>query len=334
MGILDIYNKTFGNPEVRTGLLSMGSNLLATNKPSRNPQTLSSNLGQSIGAYQQGAGNYRAEQMAKEQQAMNKKLMEARIANMGQKGNKIGAINPGLYTPESMQAFQMSVQSGQPNYDLLEFKPEAIGSSTLAEMNHIQSLPPEQRGPAMERMLQLKRSNQMVGKELVSPTGKQVIGPERIGATTAAAADVVAKGKDTTEAQISLPEVESNSDYLTGIIDSMLDHPGLSGSVGVKSIGKYAPGTKEADFGVLLDQVQGKVFMQAYQSLKGGGQITEIESEKATAALARLNTAQSEESFRQAAQDFKKEVKRLTDLVRQRAGQNVNQNDDPLGILY
>jgi hypothetical protein len=40
-----------------------------------------------------------------------------------------------------------------------------------------------------------------------------------------------------------------------------------------------------------VDQLAGINFMEAYVQLKGGGQITEIESEKATAARTRLDRA-------------------------------------------
>jgi len=88
-------------------------------------------------------------------------------------------------------------------------------------------------------------------------------------------------------------------------------HPGMSTSVGAKGI-EYNfgmakepyGGTKAADFYTLLEQVQGGTFMQAFDKLKGAGQITEQEGAKATAAIARLNARQSEEGFAKALMDF------------------------------
>ena len=87
--------------------------------------------------------------------------------------------------------------------------------------------------------------------------------------------------------------------------------PGMSTSVGAKGI-EYNfgmakepyGGTKAADFYTLLEQVQGGTFMQAFNNLKGAGQITEQEGAKATAAIARLNARQSEEGFAKALMDF------------------------------
>lgn len=49
-----------------------------------------------------------------------------------------------------------------------------------------------------------------------------------------------------------------------------------------------------------IDQIKGQTFLQAYQQLRGGGQITEVEGKKAEAAIARLNQAQSTTDFKQA----------------------------------
>lgn len=88
-------------------------------------------------------------------------------------------------------------------------------------------------------------------------------------------------------------------------------HAGMSTSVGAKGYEylfgmKKEPigGTKAADFYTLLEQVQGGTFMQAFNNLKGAGQITEQEGAKATAAIARLNPRQSEEGFAKALIDF------------------------------
>jgi hypothetical protein len=94
-------------------------------------------------------------------------------------------------------------------------------------------------------------------------------------------------------------------------INDVLTHPGFSGSVGAKNQAylfglKSEPiaGTKEADFKALLDQVQGGAFLQAFESLKGGGQITQIEGEKATQAIVRAQQSQSEEGFKKSMNDF------------------------------
>jgi len=54
-----------------------------------------------------------------------------------------------------------------------------------------------------------------------------------------------------------------------------------------------------------MDQLSGGAFLQARGLLKGGGAITDFESQKAEAAFARLNAAQSIEDYRAALTEFK-----------------------------
>ena len=49
--------------------------------------------------------------------------------------------------------------------------------------------------------------------------------------------------------------------------------------------------------------------MEAYKTLKGGGQITEIEGKKATAAMTRMDTSQSEAEFVKAAREFQEIIR-------------------------
>jgi hypothetical protein len=105
---------------------------------------------------------------------------------------------------------------------------------------------------------------------------------------------------------------QDSINLMRGVIDDILKHPGFSGSVGAKNQAylfglKSQPfsGTKEADFLPLLEQLEGGAFLQAYQSLKGGGSITEPEGQKATQALVRAQRSQSEEGFKKSLNDFR-----------------------------
>jgi hypothetical protein len=53
-----------------------------------------------------------------------------------------------------------------------------------------------------------------------------------------------------------------------------------------------------------MNQISGGAFLQARQMLKGGGAITDFESRKAEDAFLLMNTAQNEEDFRKAMQNF------------------------------
>jgi hypothetical protein len=91
-------------------------------------------------------------------------------------------------------------------------------------------------------------------------------------------------------------------------IDQMLKHPGLDTAVGLSGQidpRNYLWGNESQGALALIKQAQGQAFLQAFESLKGGGQITQIEGEKATDAMARLQRAQSDKDFRAAAEELK-----------------------------
>lgn len=129
-------------------------------------------------------------------------------------------------------------------------------------------------------------------------------------------------GKSRAEAEIDLPRVVDSAEYMTKQIDDLLAHPGLKSSVGatLKPGMKYIPGTDEKDFSRRLDQIKGGQFLQAFQMLKGGGQITEIEGKKATDAISRMDAAQSEKEFIAAANEFKWVVNKALARAKGKAG--------------
>lgn len=88
-------------------------------------------------------------------------------------------------------------------------------------------------------------------------------------------------------------------------IEGILDDPALETSTGIYSFLQAVPGTPQRRFGARAAQLQGQAFLQAFESLKGGGQITEVEGRKATEAIGRLDTAQSADDYRGALNELK-----------------------------
>ncbi len=113
------------------------------------------------------------------------------------------------------------------------------------------------------------------------------------------------------DARSNLPSDIANAEQSLQLIDKAISHPGLAPAVGMSSwnpINKI-PGTDAANFKALQDQLQGKAFLQAYQSLKGGGQITEVEGAKAENAIARLQSSQSEDEYRKSLVELRDVIK-------------------------
>jgi hypothetical protein len=93
-------------------------------------------------------------------------------------------------------------------------------------------------------------------------------------------------------------------------IDKLLNHPGFSEAVGASWGTSYIPGTDARGAIALHNQVTGTAFLDAYNSLRGTGSITEIEGKKATAAKTRMDLSTSEKDYIEAAKEFQAILKR------------------------
>jgi len=154
-------------------------------------------------------------------------------------------------------------------------------------------------------------------------------------------------GKTQAAAAIALPNAIATSESLLGKIDAMIGtpavrdksgkvinagtapHPGFTGAVGmgrgytlgIPGIEQLIPGTPAADFKARFDEIMGGAFLEAFETLKGGGAITETEGKKATAAKTRMSLAQSENEFLAAAREYKDIIKTGIERARKKAGQ-------------
>jgi hypothetical protein len=98
----------------------------------------------------------------------------------------------------------------------------------------------------------------------------------------------------------------------TELINRIKTSPSLDGVLG-KVEGQLKPGTPggflllnaaETDLVQLIDNLENSVFLSAFQDLKGGGQITELEGEKAQRAIVNLSRVRSRKDFLEALQDY------------------------------
>ena len=151
--------------------------------------------------------------------------------------------------------------------------------------------------------------------------------PEHQRMLAEARAAGTAAGKDTVAARTTLPPAIAQGRRMLDHIDAMggtdperaktlpkdqvrARHPGLGNAVGLRIPGAaLVPGTEAANFVARLGEIQGGAFLQAFETLKGGGAITEKEGEKATQAITRMSTAQSEAEFIVAAREFQQVVR-------------------------
>jgi len=134
----------------------------------------------------------------------------------------------------------------------------------------------------------------------------------RIRTAEAQEAEIIGKAEAEAraEARLLLPQLRATTQSALDTVTQLLNHPGFSAVVGVPDpfkggFGFYTvPASEARGAAALLEQVRGQAFLQAFETLKGAGQITEREGEAATAAITRMQSSLSEADFKKAAQDF------------------------------
>ncbi len=160
--------------------------------------------------------------------------------------------------------------------------------------------------------------DRVTGKEIGKPIPKNIEGRE--------AAEE--RGKATGQAQVALPNVIAKAEQSIKLVDEMIKHPGRETSTGLSGTldpRNYLPGTSAKDFQVRQKQLQGRSFLEAFESLKGGGAISEVEGAKAEQAIARLDRSQSDEEYVAAL----RELRDILQLGMQRARQKAQGNFSP-----
>ena len=126
-----------------------------------------------------------------------------------------------------------------------------------------------------------------------------------VGANLANAASMKEQGEAEGKAIADLPRQIDNAQLALDTINSIRTHPGKAAGTGaIGGMLPGIPGTQQRGFVNLVDQAKGQVFLQAFNSLRGGGQITEAEGSKATQALARIDRAQTQADFDKALDDY------------------------------
>lgn len=142
-------------------------------------------------------------------------------------------------------------------------------------------------------------------------------------------------GTQTTEANLDLPNTIAKAEQTIEQVERLKTHPGMPDVVGIPdpvTLGGRVFGSRGADFRARLEQIQGAQFLQAYETLKGGGQITEVEGQKAQNAIARMQSTQSEKAFVEAADEFIGVVKRGLERAKRKAAMSPNQTMTPGGM--
>ena len=306
-------------------LASLGMGLLSGNYGRNSKEAFANAMrGGLLGMQQAGANQSRQAQtqMAQQQLAMQQQQLaiakkkreaeEAFIASLPPQEQAMARGNPELYRAMMQQKYQQQYAPPQ--------RPTEAPSN-IREWQAFQQMSPQEK----QQYLSMKRANPfmdtgpaLVQRGMYDPTETLAIVPKGLkpgeepavrAAQTAASKEAEIKATTQAQAQVDLPGAEMDLALTKDYIKELRNHPGLDSATGVSgAILPVIPGTARADFEARKEQILGGSFLQAYQQLKGGGQITEVEGKKAENAIARMQTAVSKPAFLAALNDYERAI--------------------------
>lgn len=232
-------------------------------------------------------------------------------AQIGNQMSKLG------YSPE--QIVEALTMKGIPLQDggYATYSPPTMVGRPSASQQPPEPLagPPSQTAPRMTGDMGAK--NEQLPLPNPDELAQQMQG--MIGRVSPGVRTIVEPGMKITEQRDmanNLAKTEQQASNALDIINSLIDEQGnlkpeAQGSVGgiggiEGRIAEYMPVTEnQRRTQPFIDQLKGQAFLTAFEQLKGGGQITEVEGRKATEAIIRLQQYQSEEDFAKALKDLR-----------------------------
>ncbi len=250
-------------------------------------------------------------------------------------GPKLAAAAAGQFLdPMDQQAKQLRLQAAQSELSMAplerQYKQAQINKmmrepaggeapSNVKEWEYFRKLHPDDQ----QRYLTMKRQERYL--DLGTAYGKPnpvdpEAAPRMIQKDVSGQASLEAQGKAQGEAMAALPNTLATADIALKTIKDIRNHPGKQWGVGAVGALPGIPGTAQRGFVNLVNQAKGQVFLQAYESLRGGGQISNIEGQKAEAAMARLDRAQSQKDFDAALDDIETIINAGVRNARTKAG--------------
>lgn len=297
-------------------LLAMGAQLMAAGGPSDQRVSFGQALAPAIMAGQQA-------QQQSGQDALQAMLLKAKLQQAKEQQVRPANVSPGgaivdpltgkvIYQNPASQRQQPSAIEEYEYWKNLKTQEERDAYLTVKR-----SMQPYQLGEKGGGKVVFNRATGQY--EQISTAGEEAAGAGQIAGATAGAK---VAGEAQTQAQIDMPLVVDKANEALGLIDQLRNHPGRRMATGGTRLlqTQRMPGTSAYDFDVMRSQVSGQQFLQAYETLKGGGQITEVEGQEAKNAIARMDAAQSEGAYLKALEDYERIIRKGVERAAIKAG--------------
>lgn len=122
-------------------------------------------------------------------------------------------------------------------------------------------------------------------------------------------AEAKLNAKQLTDQRAAIRGVRERIEATAPLIEELLSHPGMNGSVGSlikaqREPNSFAENAPEREFITKYKQLEGKIFLAAFAGLRGGGQITEAEGRKASEAASNISRGLSPTQLKSAMRSY------------------------------
>ncbi|MFG1270947.1 hypothetical protein [Xanthobacter flavus] len=199
---------------------------------------------------------------------------------------------------------QRAGNSEQPKYGVApQYGVDANGNPVILQLGNNGTVTQPKLPPGVNlsnKPIQMDAGTHFV---LIDPVTRQTVG--MVPKDVAGAAQQKAVGTAAGQAQAQMPAAEGMASQIGKQIDDLANDPYLPSMLGPLASRLPNVSADAARVQARMDQLQGGVFLQGYQMLKGGGAITEVEGLKAENAMARLSTAQNLQDYQKALGELK-----------------------------
>lgn len=176
------------------------------------------------------------------------------------------------------------------------------GGTTMAMYQLLKQQYPEADDMTLIRLAQNKISQDLTIDPATGKVTPMTGAPAASGQMKAAESAGAAVGTASGTATASLPNAQVQVAESQKLIDELKSHPGKT--FGVATYMPVIRGSDRMGFETRLGQLNGRSFLQAFDTLRGGGQISNVEGEKATQAITRATNATNEAEFNAALDDL------------------------------
>jgi hypothetical protein len=232
--------------------------------------------------------------------------MDQRVPKLASQGASVSELKPTIQTQDIGGSTRMLSIEPFANTSRLVTGSEATKTATPGD---VMSATTTRRGQDLTNARELQRIEIEKGKnspEAIAMRAKMTELGKAEAKFEAAAPEAMSKANEAIRKIDELVGTQPTKTKEGKIIAGTRPHPGFTSAVGATLMpgARFVDGTPAADFDARLKEIQGGAFLEAYNTLKGGGSITEVEGQKATQAITRMSLAQSEKEFKAAAREF------------------------------